>query len=292
NPFDDDDLIVHDADPFADPSIATALQSTSVEMESSTLLSSGTGSKSTPTPHLGSTPSVPPSTGNGAANSTLNAREAELRRREEELAERERRLREEAEAIRTAPGVLRAPNFPPFYPMYYLDIDVEIPEMERPLMRNMFRSWLGTLVILLWNAVACFLILVSHATGVNTGATDFGVAFMYCISITAASFYLWYRPIYNGYMKERSMYYYIFFIFNGFHIGFQYYMTIGIPGSGSAGIINTISMLSDGRVVAGVFGVIASGLWAAGGTFSLYLYRHVHHHYRVQGHTFADAKGD
>jgi hypothetical protein len=84
----------------------------------------------------------------------------------------------------------------------------------------------------------------------------------------------------------------IFFIFNGFHIGFQYYMTIGIPASGSAGIINTISMLSDGKVVAGIFGVIASILWCAGGTLSLYLYRKVHYHYRIQGHTFADAKGD
>jgi hypothetical protein len=84
----------------------------------------------------------------------------------------------------------------------------------------------------------------------------------------------------------------IFFIFNGFHIGFQYYMAIGIPGSGSAGIINAISMLSDGRLIAGIFGIITAVLWSAGGTYSLYLYRQVHHHYRIQGHTFADAKGD
>jgi uncharacterized membrane-anchored protein len=69
-------------------------------------------------------------------------------------------------------------------------------------------------------------------------------------------------------------------------------MTIGIPASGSAGIINTISMLSDGKVVASIFGIIASLLWGAGGTFSIFMYRKVHYHYRVQGHTFEDARGD
>ncbi|KAI9594650.1 scamp family-domain-containing protein, partial [Syncephalis fuscata] len=273
-------------DPFADPSIANALRSTTIEL-SSTTTTSQSQPLMTPTA-LNFTPSPTKSTQNG----TIDSREAELRRREQELAEREHRLREEAEAIRNAPGVLRPPNFPFFYPLIYLDIDVEIPESERSIVRLLFRSWLATVGTLLWNAIACFLILVSHANGVTTGASDFGVAFMYCFTITAASFFLWYRPIYNGYMKERSMYYYIFFIFNGFHIGFQYYMTIGIPSSGSAGIINTISMMSDGKVVASIFGIIASVLWGVGGTFSLYLYRKVHHHYRMQGHTFADAKGD
>jgi hypothetical protein len=225
NPFDDDDLVVHDAaDPFADPSITDALQNSNIELESSALLSHQSSTTTTTTTakqstvnnayaaHTTSKPTKPMtgfgSSKNGGDNdASLSAREAELRRREEELAERERRLREEAEAIRTTPGILRAPNFPPCYPLYYLDIDVEIPEMERPIVRRLYQSWLATVATLFWNAIACFMILVSHATGVTTGATDFGVAFVYCFTMTAASFYLWYRPIYNAYMKERSMYY-------------------------------------------------------------------------------------
>ena len=69
-------------------------------------------------------------------------------------------------------------------------------------------------------------------------------------------------------------------------------MCVGIPGSGSAGVINTISMLSDGKIVAGVFGLVATVAWGIGGTASLWLYQQVHQHYRVQGHTFAEAKGD
>ncbi|RKP27112.1 scamp family-domain-containing protein [Syncephalis pseudoplumigaleata] len=281
NPFDDEDLVVHEHDPFADPSIAIALQTPTGELPASSPL------LMTP---KGDTFTSPPA--RSVQSGVLDSREAELQRREQELAEREQRLRDEAEAIRNAPGVLRAPNFPFFYPLFYLDINVEIPESERHIVRLLFRSWLATIGTLLWNAIACFLILVSHATGVTTGASDFGVALMYCFTITAASFFLWYRPIYNAYMKERSMYYYFYFIFNGFHIGFQYYMTIGIPASGSAGIINSISMMSDGKVVAAIFGIIAAALWGLGGTFSLYLYRKVHYHYRVQGHTFAEAKGD
>jgi hypothetical protein len=196
NPFEEDDLIVHDQDPFADPSIAVALQTTAVDVQSSSPLLM--------TPKDDTFTSVP---AKPVQNDALDSREAELRRREQELAERERRLRDEAEAIRNAPGVLRPPNFPFFYPLFYLDIDVEIPESERYTIRMLYRSWLATIGTLVWNAIACFLILVSHATGVTTGASDFGVAFMYCFTITVASFFLWYRPIYNAYMKERSIYY-------------------------------------------------------------------------------------
>jgi hypothetical protein len=43
--------------------------------------------------------------------------------------------------------------------------------------------------------------------GIPNGAADMGVSLGYCFTITAASFLLWYRPIYNAFMKEMSMYY-------------------------------------------------------------------------------------
>jgi len=43
--------------------------------------------------------------------------------------------------------------------------------------------------------------------GIPNGAADLGVSLGYCFTITAASFLLWYRPVYNAFMKEMSMYY-------------------------------------------------------------------------------------
>ena len=48
------------------------------------------------------------------------------------------------------------------------------------------------------------------------------------------------------------MLYYLYFAFAGVHVAFSTYMAIGIPSSGSAGLINTITMLSQGHIVAGV----------------------------------------
>lgn len=38
------------------------------------------------------------------------------------------------------------------------------------------------------------------------------------------SFLLWYRPAYNAYMKELSVFYYMYFLFAGFHLAFSAYM--------------------------------------------------------------------
>lgn len=69
------------------------------------------------------------------------------------------------------------------------------------------------------------------------------------------------RPVYNAYMKEQAFYYYLYFIFNAFHIAFCIYSLIGIPSTGSAGIINTISAFANAHIVAGVFCIISTVAW-------------------------------
>ena len=229
NPFDEDH---HATDPFSDPVIASALATSALQPDA--LVDSDeddygkpalSKSSSSANPYrIGGSRAIPVPTEdplnqqNGSAlgshgnlgDANLTDRERELRRREQELLERERRLQQEQENIRLAGASIRPPNFPPLYPFMYHDIDVEIPQESRKTVRFLFYTWLAVVASLLWNAVACFLILVSHATGVTTGGADFGAAFVYCFTITAGSFFLWYRPIYNAYMKERSLYYCMF----------------------------------------------------------------------------------
>lgn len=89
---------------------------------------------------------------------------------------------------------------------------------------------------------------------------------------------------------------------------------IGIPSSGSAGLINLISRFTGGHIVAGVFCALATAGWALEGLAFLWMYKNVRlrhaegclshstsltscclsqvwaHSHGEQGHSFAQAK--
>ena len=52
-------------------------------------------------------------------------------------------------------------------------------------------------------------------------------------------------------------------------------MIIGIPSTGSAGLIQTVSMFSRGHIAAGILGVFASVGWTVQGLGNLYYYHQV-----------------
>jgi hypothetical protein len=61
----------------------------------------------------------------------------------------------------------------------------------------------------------------------------------------------------------------------GFHLLFSVYMIIGIPSTGSAGLINTVSAFSRGAIVVGVLGIIATVGWTLQGVGNAWYYREV-----------------
>jgi len=216
-----------------------------------------------------------------------DARMQDLQQREQELQRREQELTQRAEYIRTH----GRNNFPPFYPLVYHSIQEEIPEASRPLITDMFRLWLLLLATLVVNMVASIFATIS---GTGDGFRDFGVSIMYVPVIGILSFLTWYRPIYNGYMKEQAVYYYLYFFFGGWHILFSSYMAIGIPSTGSAGIIQTVRMYIHGGVgiAGGVLGTIASAGWVVEGFGSLWFYRLIWAHGKAAGHSLEKAKGE
>ncbi|KAJ3061391.1 hypothetical protein HDU98_002708 [Podochytrium sp. JEL0797] len=273
NPFDDHN-------PFDDEAIHTSLASQAAP----------TG-YSLPTEHVlrmegpsvPATPGVPTTT---TGTSDFAAKEAELRRREEALASREQEIQNQEAALR-AHG-LHPPNWPPFYPIIYHDIDVEVPAASRPLTAKIYKFWLATVCVLAFNMIACLTILASHST--TTGGADFGGALIYTFTITACSFFAWYRPIYTAFSKDSSLFFYIFLLFEGLHILFAAYMTVGLPGSGSAGIINLLSVLTDGKYISAVFCVVATVAWGADALFGFWIWVEVNAHVKRGGHTMDSAR--
>ncbi|KAI0256813.1 scamp family-domain-containing protein [Lactifluus subvellereus] len=204
------------------------------------------------------------------------SRVADLERREQDLERRERELQQKAENIRKH----GRNNWPPFFPLVYHDISEEIPEASRPLITRLYLLWLvlaGTLVV---NMVACIFVLTS---GGSDGVKDLIVSIIIAPVISVLSFLLWYRPIYNGYMKEQSLYY-CYLVFRG---------TSTTPFfTGSAGIIQTIQRFSHGALVAGIFGVIATVGWAVQGLGNAFYYRQIWAHHTAAGHTMEKAKSE
>lgn len=209
---------------------------------------------------------------------------ADLERRERELAAREAEIARRETNIRH-----RKNNFPPFFPLIFHSIDDEIPQDSRALITRIFQLWLVLGATLIINMVACIFILTS---GGSDGGKDLAASISYIPVIGILSFLLWYRPIYNGYMKEQSLYYYMYFFFGGFHLLFSVYMIIGIPSTGSAGLINTIAAFSRKAIVVGVLGTIATTGWVVQGLGHAFYYRQIWTHHHDAGHSFAKAKGE
>jgi len=226
-----------------------------------------------------------PTTNNFGQSQVTPDRAAELDRRERELAAREQQVREQQERI-SRHG---KNNWPPFYPLIFHSIADEIPEASQPLITRLYQLWLVLLLTLIINMVACILFVLA---GASDAAKDLGTSIVYIPFIGLLSFLLWYRPIYNGYMKEQSLYYYIYFFFGGWHLLFSIYMILGIPSTGAAGFIQSISMFAQGHIVAGVFGIIATAGWTIQGLGNLWYYRQIWNHHNAAGHSFNKAKSE
>ncbi|KDQ33148.1 hypothetical protein PLEOSDRAFT_1060816 [Pleurotus ostreatus PC15] len=225
---------------------------------------------------------APPQSSSHAAEA---ARLEELRRREQDLERREQELTQKAEHIRKH----GRNNWPPFFPLIFHSIQDEIPEASRPLVTRLYQLWLVLALTLILNMVACIFILLA---GSSDGGKDLGASIGYLVFISAASFLLWYRPIYNGYMKEQSLYYYFYFFFGGFHLLFSIYMIIGIPSTGSAGLIQTIQMYARHAWVAAVLGTVTTVGWTIQGLGNAFYYRQIYAHHTAAGHSMEKAKAE
>lgn len=138
---------------------------------------------------------------------------------------------------------------------------------------HIYYLWLLLAATLVVNFVACIFISVK----------DLISSVVYLPVIMIASFMLWYRPVYNAFMKEHALYYYVFFIFAGFHLLFSAYALIGIPETGCAGILNTIDAFSHSSYVGGGLAIPSTIGWAVQGLGLLWYYKQVwkHNHERA-----------
>ncbi|WFD30455.1 hypothetical protein MSPP1_001476 [Malassezia sp. CBS 17886] len=279
-----------DASPFDDPSVQSAMHGggrSDLEedpFDSASLKHGAPSTFSAPVDYDEEAEMYPTSTRGTAPANAMHM--DDLRRREQELSARERDLDARTEHMRR----FGRNNWPPFYPLVYHDIASEIPPDSQPVMLNLYRLWLLLLVALIVNFVACLVLVISRGFD---RLSDLINSIVYLVVIAPASFFLWYRPVYNGLMKEHSIFYYVYFVFCGFHILFSIYAVIGAPGTGCAGVLTSIyAFTQGGHVAAGVLCAITSVLFLIQGLGNAWYYQIIWQHNHEQGHSFAQARAE
>ncbi|WFD00553.1 hypothetical protein MYAM1_003302 [Malassezia yamatoensis] len=219
-------------------------------------------------------------------------RDDDVARRERELEERERELDARTEHMRR----FGRNNWPPFYPLVYHDIDAEIPPDAQETMRHLYYLWLVFTGTLIWNVPTMVIMATTSVPNAN-----FIGAIVYLIFLPVLSFTLWYRPVYNGLMKEHSLFYYVYFLFGGFHLLFSLYAVVGYASTGCAGFLSVISAFYHGKWLGGAFALVSSLGFLLQGAGNLWYYRvvridlltnQIYQHNQEKGHTFAQAKAE
>ncbi|KAJ3117300.1 Secretory carrier-associated membrane protein 5 [Phlyctochytrium bullatum] len=220
-------------------------------------------------------PAAPPSlqlkpTGNTAS---LSAREAEIERREAELRHREARLAEKESNL----SDYNPPNWPPCRPLVYHDIQNDIPEGGRWLVKRLYMGFYLSSVAYLMNFVAAFALLVVKAE--SAGGT-FGLALViFLVGI----------PVSSGVKHDRSISFFLFFFNYGFHLAVSALLSVGIPGWGGAGVIYTLAQIGS-NPGAGILCAIASGLLIFEVVYGVWQMKAVSGYYRSKGLTAEQAK--
>eukprot|EP00734_Pompholyxophrys_sp_LG126_P000413 Pompholyxophrys_sp_v1_NODE_164_length_1418_cov_3.318415.p1 type:complete len:134 gc:universal NODE_164_length_1418_cov_3.318415:717-316(-) len=108
--------------------------------------------------------------------------------------------------------------------------------------------------------------------------------------INPLAFALWYRPVYNAYMKDSSMYFVIYFFFGGFHLLFVAYLLLGFMETGGGGIINMVDLYvkkHTGEAVVCTINVVFLTILFL---FQSFLYYRTYKYYQLRGHSLQEAR--
>ncbi|KAI8612758.1 scamp family-domain-containing protein [Chytriomyces sp. MP71] len=232
-----------------------------------------------PQPSYTSYPSAQLSHG---SNGNLATREAELVRREAALNQREKQL----DVREASMGDYNPPNFPPCKPMVYHDIEKDIPDEGKPLVKRLYLAWIFSVFNFLINAITGFLLITQKA---ESAGGNFGSALIMLLAITPVSFVFWYQPVYNGVKNKRSIQFFLFQVNYCFHIGLCGLLSAGIPGWGGAGIIYAMSEIGSNVGIGVMCAITAAGfIWQV--VYGLWQLKSVRSYYQARGMNAEEAK--
>jgi len=206
----------------------------------------------------------------------LKRKEMELKAREEEINKKEQQLKQE-EALG---GKGEIKNWPKCYPLIYQDINKEIPDDQKTLVKIAYAVWFYTLWCFLWNIFTILSALI--ATGKSTHVASLILSIVFFIFFTALAF-LVYRLLYGAAKKLKSSTYLIYMCLKWFEFIVYAWMGIGLTGWGGGGFLLMIGLFKDKDTVVGIFSLICTVFWGIAILLHLYLFIHTRIFYKRAG---------
>jgi len=224
---------------------------------------------------------------------------ADFQRRQDELEKRAQELDRREEELKSSPQNVRQNNWPPlpsFCPVqscFYHDINVDIPVEFQKIVKHLYYLWVGHVSLLAANLLAGLLYLFTKG---DMGQT-FGLALVYCVLFTPASFVCWFRPAYKAFRDDSSFNFMVFFFVFFFQMIVSVLYSLGIGGMGSSGLwlgFETIGKndASGGLIFVGVLMIIIGVGFGLAALANLYLLAKIHKLYRSTGASIAKAQAE
>ncbi|XP_018334053.1 secretory carrier-associated membrane protein 1 [Agrilus planipennis] len=216
---------------------------------------------------------------------------AELQRRQEELERKEKELSRREEEMRQNSYNSRRNNWPPlpeqccFQPCFYQDIQVDIALEFQKIVRHLYYLWIYHGIIMLVNVFGGILL---------TNFKIIGLGILYTILFTPLSYLCWFRPAYKAFRSDSSFNFMVFFFIFFFQFIVSTIQTIGIPGSGTVGIIIAIEEFDGSArgIILGILSLVIATGFACAAAADLFLITKIHRVYRSTGASFAKAQAE
>ncbi|XP_065166319.1 secretory carrier-associated membrane protein 1 isoform X2 [Atheta coriaria] len=216
---------------------------------------------------------------------------AELQRKQEELERKEAELARRENDMLNNPYNVRRNNWPPlpeqccFQPCFYQDIQVDIPLEFQKIVRHLYYLWLFHGLVMLMNVVGGFVLW---------NFTVIGMGILFTIMFTPFSYLCWFRPAYKAFRSDSSFNFMVFFFVFFFQFVITTIQTIGIPGSGTIGIITALEQFDNEvkGILRGLFALAVAIGFGCAAAADLFLISKIHRMYRSTGASMAKAQAE
>jgi len=194
----------------------------------------------------------------GFTEEDLRVREENLKRREQELSAREKEVENRETTVRSNAG-FKAPNWPSrCYPIDYHDIDADIPEENRTLVRRFYYVCILTWIGLFWNWL---IFLIAYFATTFDVSSDVLWSSIYLVLGVPGSWKLWYKNLYTGTRTKSNANWIAFFITFFMHWVLAILIGVGVPSCNGAGLLTMLKWFANSWNGGGVCALISTAIW-------------------------------
>lgn len=211
----------------------------------------------------------------------------ELQRRQEEIERKEQALKIKEYELKQGIYNYQKKNWPPFpqkcflKPCFYQDIQCDIPYEFQKVVLQLYRLWL---------IHECVMIANIFGGIITLNPSIIGVGIMYMILYTPFSYICWFRPAYKAFRSDSSIHFVGFFIMFALQLAITTIQAVGLPGSGSIGLIYAIRSFGTYGVTTCIFLMLIAFGFCTAAALDFLMISKVHRIYKSTGASFAKAQ--